>query len=133
MILGIGIDIIEIERFLQWHQFSKTRLRRIFSEQEIAYCLSSAKKSAERFAVRFAAREALYKALMAMSPDHQIPLLTLCRYIAIQSHRNGMVFITIDPVWFEQSFSMTLNGIRIHLSVSHNHTNAVAQVIIEQV
>ena len=56
MICGIGVDSVEIERFALWLDYSKKRLSRIFSLEEIEYCLQQKNKSAERFAVRFAAR-----------------------------------------------------------------------------
>ena len=50
MILGVGIDAVEIARFADWHTKSDKQLRRIFSEEEMAYCLSVPAKTAERFA-----------------------------------------------------------------------------------
>src|SRR5437660_10642865 len=79
MILGIGVDTVDIQRFALWNSYSRKKLLRIFSPQEIDYCLSNQQKSAERFAARFAAREALYKALSYAYPHKKIPFLTLCR------------------------------------------------------
>src|ERR1700760_1560832 len=79
MILGIGVDTIEIERFASWQTYSRQKLLRIFSQEEIDYVLSNQQKSAERFAVRFSAREALYKALSYAFPDKKIPFLMLCK------------------------------------------------------
>ena len=39
MILGIGIDTVEVIRFGDWH--SRFDLQRLFSESEIAYCRSN--------------------------------------------------------------------------------------------
>ncbi|HRN78413.1 MAG TPA: 4'-phosphopantetheinyl transferase superfamily protein [Candidatus Dependentiae bacterium] len=88
MIVGIGIDSVDIQRFAHWHIYNPQILRRIFSDQEIDYCLQNNTKSAERFAVRFAAREALFKALTMHAPGHNIPFLTLCRAVSIQKHMN---------------------------------------------
>lgn len=64
MVLGLGTDLIEIERVQQSiEQFGDRFLRRIFTEGEIAYCLRKKKHSAESFAARFAAKEAGAKAL----------------------------------------------------------------------
>ena len=60
MVKGIGIDSIEIARFRLWHTYSYRQLSRIFSSEEIDYCLSNIIKSSERFAVRFAAKEAFF-------------------------------------------------------------------------
>jgi holo-[acyl-carrier protein] synthase len=63
MLLGTGIDIIEIDRIAEcMERFGDRFLTRIFTTAEIAYC-SRKKKSAESFAARFAAKEAAAKAL----------------------------------------------------------------------
>jgi holo-[acyl-carrier protein] synthase len=63
MLIGTGIDVIEIERIAQSIQrFGDRFLRRVYTDQEIAYC-SSKRMSAESFAARFAAKEAGAKAL----------------------------------------------------------------------
>ena len=64
MVLGLGTDLIEIERIqTSIDQFGDRFLNRIFTESEIAYCLRKKRHSAESFAARFAAKEAGAKAL----------------------------------------------------------------------
>jgi len=125
MILGIGVDSVEIERFAAWHTYLPKKLSRIFSQEEIEYCLGDKNKSAQRFAVRFAAREALYKALCQAYPDKKIPFLTLCRNTTIIKV-NGYPQIIMDEI------GMKMNSLKIHLSLSHSHTIATAFVIIEK-
>lgn len=86
---AIGIDAVEIQRFAHWHSYSCHQLRRIFSDPEIDYCLSSPALSAQRFAARFAAREALLKALSCFYPTLKFSLLALCKNIAITHSPNG--------------------------------------------
>ena len=63
MVLGIGTDMIEIERVrASIARYGERFLRRIFTTGEIGYCLRK-KNSAESFASRFAAKEAGAKAL----------------------------------------------------------------------
>ena len=61
--IGIGIDIIEINRF-QKKPFEKnqTFYKKIFNEIEINYCLKK-KNSAETFASKFAIKEAVIKSI----------------------------------------------------------------------
>jgi len=63
MILGIGIDLVDVSRIeriiFRWHE---RFLRRIFTETEIRYC-NNRKNPAQRFATRYAAKQALIKAL----------------------------------------------------------------------
>src|ERR1700739_4755186 len=63
MLLGTGIDIIEIDRVARSiDRFGDRFLHRIFTAGEIAYCKRK-KNAAESFAARFAAKEAAAKAL----------------------------------------------------------------------
>lgn len=63
MILGLGNDIVEIERIrLIMARYPKRFLDRIFTSREQAYC-SKRKEPALHFAGRFAAKEAVVKAL----------------------------------------------------------------------
>jgi len=63
MIVGVGTDLVEVDRIRQSIAiFGDRFLKRIFTEQEQAYA-SRAAHSAERYAARFAAKEAGMKAL----------------------------------------------------------------------
>src|SRR5580704_233781 len=62
MILGIGIDIIEVARIEASHEkFGERFLNRILLPDEISYCLSH-RKPGPFLAARFAAKEAVSKA-----------------------------------------------------------------------
>jgi holo-[acyl-carrier protein] synthase len=63
MILGIGIDIVEVARVqASYEKFGERFLNRILHPNEITYCLSH-KAPGPFMAVRFAAKEAIAKAL----------------------------------------------------------------------
>jgi holo-[acyl-carrier protein] synthase len=63
MLIGTGVDLIEVERIAQSiERYGERFLRRIYTDDEIAYC-SRRRSSAESFAARFAAKEAGAKAL----------------------------------------------------------------------
>jgi holo-[acyl-carrier protein] synthase len=62
MILGVGIDIIEVARIQASHEkFGERFLKRILHPDEISYCLSH-KIPGPFLAARFAAKEAISKA-----------------------------------------------------------------------
>ena len=62
MILGVGIDIIEVARIASsYEKFGERFVSRILHADEIAYCLSH-KNPAPFIAARFAAKEAISKA-----------------------------------------------------------------------
>ena len=63
MILGIGVDIIEIQRVQESVQnFGDSFLERIFTRGEIQYCTAKS-NPVQHFAARFAAKEAVSKSL----------------------------------------------------------------------
>ncbi len=63
MILGIGIDIIEIDRIKKSiENYGDAFLNKIYTKTELDYCLSK-KNKYQHFAARFAAKEAIYKAM----------------------------------------------------------------------
>jgi holo-[acyl-carrier protein] synthase len=126
MILGIGVDTVDIERFSLWHTYSEKKLSRIFPADEIVYCLENKNKSAERFAVRFAAREALYKALCNAYPNNKLPFLTLCAHTTIKKVE-GRPYVELRTL-----VDIDVCSVIIHLSFSHSRTQAMAMVIIEK-
>lgn len=62
MIIGIGVDIIEIERVRQAIQNNKNFLSKLFTERELDYFINRNMNS-EVIAGNFAAKEAVSKAL----------------------------------------------------------------------
>ncbi len=59
---GIGVDMLEISRMERVIERRPSFLRRVFTDEERAYCEHTA-RPAEHYAARFAAREAVLKAL----------------------------------------------------------------------
>jgi holo-[acyl-carrier protein] synthase len=63
MIIGSGIDLVEIKRIQQsLERYGQRFLNRVYTAAEQAYCMRK-RKSAESLAARFAAKEAGAKAL----------------------------------------------------------------------
>ncbi len=60
MIIGIGIDLVECDRFLDWSSFKK---QRIFTKKELEYADNDNANSEKHLANFWAAREACLKAL----------------------------------------------------------------------
>ena len=61
MIIGIGVDIIELDR-VKKAMSSEAFIKRVYSAGEIEYCKARGKSSVQSFAGRFAAKEAILKA-----------------------------------------------------------------------
>jgi len=62
-VIGIGLDIVEVERIRQVIGRQPTFVERVFTPQEIAYCWPAEEHRFRRLAARFAAKEAALKAL----------------------------------------------------------------------
>lgn len=62
MIVGIGIDIVEIDRIRKALQGTQSMEKKVFTGTEIQYCRKR-KNLYQHFAGRFAAKEAALKAL----------------------------------------------------------------------
>jgi holo-[acyl-carrier protein] synthase len=133
MIVGMGIDAVEIERFEPWTRFSYKQLLRIFSAHEIDYCFSVPAKTAERLAARFAAKEAFFKALSAAAPGHGLSLLSICKNVSVVRQAGLPPVLQVN--W--QSLSdLSEKGlpetILTHLSITHTKTMAIALVLLDE-
>lgn len=63
MIIGIGLDLVEVARIEETtRRFGRRALARLFTPAEVARC-AAARCPAESYAARFAAKEAVFKAL----------------------------------------------------------------------
>lgn len=63
MIVGMGLDLVSVERIRGFHARRGTRgLARLFTDAEAAYCLRQP-DPAPSLAARFAAKEAFFKAV----------------------------------------------------------------------
>ena len=131
MILGIGVDIVSIDRFNNWVSFSDKRLARIFHPKEIAL-LKKVDQKASFLASRFAVKEACFKALSASSillKKNMIPFLSTAPVLFVEHLQGGVPSICIDASWWKEFEDQ---GIKIHLSLSHEKTDAIAYVIIDR-
>lgn len=78
--LALGVDLVEVDRISALiERHGVPRLRRLFTEAELTYALSSPRLTAQRLAARFAAKEALRKALRRPVPFHEIEVVVECK------------------------------------------------------
>ena len=118
-ILGVGCDIIEIDRFKQAIEKHKQRfLDRLFSKREQEHCLKY-NDFERRFAVRFAAKEAVAKAL-GEGFGKNISFLD----IEILNQESGKPFVILSEKCRDHFDNPTF-----HLSLSHCHSYATATAI----
>lgn len=138
MIIGIGVDIAKVSRFQTLSAASQERLLRVFSPQELAYCLQpDTTYDLTKLAARFAAKEAFFKALSAALihlklTDQTSSLLAICKLVEVSSPLWGVPTLTIDWPAIETIVGSKLPHLNTQLSLSHEKDVAVAFVIIEQ-
>lgn len=123
MILGIGIDLVDVERFesiiFRWRE---RFLRRVFTDKEIKYC-NNRKNPAQRFATRYAAKEAFIKALFPRG--HKGIRLT---EIEIDQKDNRPVINLYGDLPEHARKAGVKNT---HVMVSHDGSYGIANVILE--
>ncbi|HTY89336.1 MAG TPA: holo-ACP synthase [Candidatus Acidoferrum sp.] len=125
MILGIGIDIIEVARVRASHErFGARFLNRILLEDEIAYCLGH-KDPAPFLAARFAAKEAISKAF-----GTGIGAQLGWQDMEIRKKNSGEPFVVLHGKG-DQLFR-SRRAKRLLISLSHTVNYAAATAILER-
>jgi len=122
LILGVGIDIVEIRRIKSAMEGNDRFLEKIFTASELEY-LKSRNLRAEYVAGRFAAKEAVAKALGTGFrgfdfKDIEIDRTTLGKPIVVLKGKAKII-------------AKKEGQYNIHLSISHGEDSAVAYAILE--
>ncbi len=125
MIVGIGVDIVEINRLRTTLDRQKERfLRRVFTTAEQEYCAAH-RDPVPHYAVRFAAKEALFKAI-GTGWAKGVSWLD----VEVRREREGPPVLKLSGEADRISQSLGVSAVR--LSLSHSVENAVAVVILEK-
>lgn len=124
MIIGSGIDIVNIERIERMmERWGDLFLNRVFTEKEIEWCRHRSRPS-ECFAIRFAAKEAFLKAIGwglrngIQWKDIEVGNDSMGKPL-FSFYRKAKEFLEIHRV------------LRTLLTLSHDRPYAVAHVILE--
>ena len=114
MIRGIGIDIAETGRFAKMEE---RLLSRIFTPSELS---RAPLRRAEYFASRFAAKEAFSKAMGTGLRGFSLS------EVSVEEDDAGRPFLLLSG-----RAEKLAEGMRLHLSLSHEKSCAVAMVVAE--
>ena len=124
MIVGLGIDIIEVSRMREAMERRGAALKkRVFTPAEIAYC-ESHRDPYERYAARFAAKEAGMKALGTGWRRG-------VRWVDFEVVRLSSGKPTLVLHGKAHEFAAKLGVKNISLTLTHTRDTALAQVIFE--
>jgi holo-[acyl-carrier protein] synthase len=125
MIVGLGIDIAEVDRIESAiGRYGQRFLQRVYTAAEIDYCQSKA-NAFERFAGRFAAKEAAMKAIGTGWKRG-----VTWRDFEVVRESSGRPILRFSGV--AAGFAERLGVTRALVSITHTATQAIAQVILEQ-
>lgn len=128
MIVGIGVDIVEIERISKLVKRQKNAISRFLTieEQQLLQGKPEARQ-AEFIAGRFAAKEAGSKAL-GTGIGGTISFLDM----EVLPTELGKPEMKIKEEVYHR-LGLDPSNVRVHLSISHSSAYAIAQVVVEQV
>ncbi|HXX13581.1 MAG TPA: holo-ACP synthase [Candidatus Eremiobacteraceae bacterium] len=124
MIVGMGIDIVEVKRIAAIIESQKERfLRRVYTLDEVAYC-EQFKNRYERYAGRFAVKEAAMKAL-GTGWSRGV------RWVDLEVVRQPGGRPTLIIKGEAKKIADRLGVKSIAISITHTAEQALAQVIFE--
>ena len=123
MIIGTGIDIIEVERIKKLIVNQRERsFSKIFTETERVYCEQFNERKYEHYAARFAVKEAFSKAIgTGFTNSYKL------NEVGVVNKENGKPELILTGSMLER-----FSDCKIHLSIAHLKDYAVASVIIEK-
>jgi holo-[acyl-carrier protein] synthase len=125
MVLGVGTDLIETKRIEESiDRYGERFLERVFTPEEIAYCMRKKKNAAESFAARFAAKEAGAKAL-----GTGISRGITWKELEVRRQTSGRPTLHLSGRAAELAGTMGVH--RIQLSLTHSREMAMAVVVVE--
>ncbi len=122
MILGVGIDVVHVERIRRWRRIEGL-YERFFHAEELAAALPRGETGILSLAARFAAKEAFGKAIGSGLRHFAL------RDIAVLNDSHGKPFMMLTG-GAEAAFK-DFGGSRLVCSLSHEKENALAVVLIE--
>ena len=125
MIVGIGLDLVEVARMRDFHHRRGDRgLARVFTPHELDYCIGHT-DPAPSLAARFAAKEAFFKAV-----GTGWGVGGALREVEVRRADSGDPELAISGRAAE-TFAET-GAARIHVTLTHTAETAAAVVILEQ-
>jgi holo-[acyl-carrier protein] synthase len=122
MIVGIGVDIVEIRRISEAIHRNNKFLEKVFTELEIIY-LKDRRLQPQYAAGRFAAKEAVAKALGTGFRGFGL------QDIEIDRTELGKPCVNLRGK--AKEIAESFGAYKLHLSISHSEDNAVAYAVLE--
>jgi len=126
MIVGVGIDLVDIQRMRRLLDRKGERaLIRMFTEGERAYAATHP-EPVRQLAARAAAKEAAFKALAGNDLARAIGW----RELEVVSRTHQAPILLLHGRAYDRASE--LGVVRVHLSLTHTDTTAAAFVVVER-
>jgi len=135
MILATGVDIVKVQRFAHWAEYSDAALAKVFHPSEITrfrdLWSDNPSKALQFLASRFAVKEAFFKAFCdfyraAGTARPTIPFLLLARSIFLEKTADGAPVVpsAVFLVFFPAS------SVRTSVSIAHESCCVVSSIVL---
>jgi holo-[acyl-carrier protein] synthase len=124
MIIGIGIDLVECNRFLDWSAFKK---QRVFTKKELEYADDDNANAEKHLANCWAAREACLKALGTGFSDD-----IAFSDVSVVHNDNGAPELLLAGGAKVALKELAGTNARLHLSITDQGEYSAAFVVIEK-
>ncbi len=116
-ILGVGTDIVEVSRIREVFDRQASFARRVFTENELAYCMGKESKYLH-LAARFAAKEAVAKALGSSFSWQDVEIINGSEgrpWVLLHGKAKGIA-----------------GKAKLHITMSHTKEYAAAFAVVEE-
>jgi holo-[acyl-carrier protein] synthase len=142
MIIGIGIDLIEVARVAKVCETNKRFVERVFAESEIEYSMRNKKSPYQHLAACWSAKEAFYKATNIKCNFADVVVAHFDTgqpyFIFGETAKTGIEMIEsshsaveLNPEKNADAIQRNHGSIKCHLSISHIKDYATAVVVVE--
>jgi holo-[acyl-carrier protein] synthase len=125
VIVGIGVDVVDLDRFAATLRRRPSITTRVFSDGEREYCdsASAERVRVERYAARFAAKEAVGKALRCGIGSYPF------RAVEVLRDDSGAPLVAFHGAAADKAAAAGVD--RCHLTITHDGNVTIAFVIAE--
>ena len=123
MILGVGLDVVHVDRLRRWKKIPGL-LERFFNSYELEIALPRGEAGILSLAARFAAKEAFGKALGTGLKGFSL------KEIAVMNDPTGKPIMKLSGK--ANDALMAFGGDKVFLSLTHEPAYALAVVVIER-
>jgi phosphopantetheine--protein transferase-like protein len=137
MISSIGVDIVRVDRFEAWINYSEERLLKVFNMHEVEDFMHAGDFQYKKqfLAGRFAAKEAFYKALCSLLSKLNFDLETFTfdkvrKHVFVIKNSYEIPELSVDWLSIDEVLGASVPKVDLSISISHEKDFAISTVLI---